>query len=49
MDSVEYLLSPGDLLWVRAGHVQEWQWFVANASNIDGRQAQGRCRDHCAF
>lgn len=32
VDFVEYLLSPGDLLWVHAGQVQEWQWFDANAS-----------------
>ncbi len=27
VDFVEYVLSPGDVLWVRAGQVQEWQWF----------------------
>jgi AraC-like DNA-binding protein len=31
VDFVEYILRPGDLLWVRAGQVQEWQWFDANA------------------
>ncbi|MGV0810044.1 helix-turn-helix domain-containing protein [Mycolicibacterium setense] len=31
VDFVEYIMSPGDLLWVRAGQVQEWQWFGVDA------------------
>ena len=31
VDFVEYMLRPGDLLWVRAGQVQEWQSFDAHA------------------
>jgi AraC-like DNA-binding protein len=31
VDFVEYVLTPGDVLWVRAGQVQEWQWFDVDA------------------
>jgi AraC-like ligand binding domain len=33
VDFVEYVLNPGDVLWVRAGQVQEWQWFDVDAPN----------------
>ncbi|MUM18868.1 hypothetical protein BI330_19695 [Mycobacterium sp. CBMA 623] len=33
VDFVEYAMSPGDVLWVRAGQVQEWQWFDVDAAH----------------
>ncbi|MFL0171792.1 AraC family transcriptional regulator [Mycobacterium sp. SMC-13] len=33
VDFVEYVLSPGDVLWVRAGQVQEWQSSAVIASH----------------
>ena len=33
VDFTEYELSFGDVLWVRAGQVQEWEWFDVEASS----------------
>ena len=50
VDFVEYILRPGDLLWVRAGQVQEWQWFDADAPHTPtGHQPRGRRRDRRAI
>lgn len=45
VDFVEYVLSPGDVLWVRAGQVQEWQWFDIDAPHTPTATKPG---DHSA-